>query len=136
MRCILPLALACNMVPWWAQAQPFDGQWTVLQVCEVTREGARGFTWQYPATVKDGHFAGQYRNEGESPSMSLRGSIRPDGSARLTARGVSGSADFNQQFAPRAAPIAFEVVARFAGTSGTGDRIGNRVCKFTFTRVR
>jgi hypothetical protein len=99
-------------------------------------EGARGYTWRYGATVKDGHFVGQYRNKGQSPSMTLEGQIKADGTASLSARGISGSADYNQKFVPTASPIAFEVVAKFAGTTGTGERVGSRACKFTFTKGR
>ncbi|MBS0522556.1 MAG: hypothetical protein JSS04_02890 [Proteobacteria bacterium] len=136
MRSALLLALLCIGAPWRAMAQPFDGDWTVLQVCEVTHEGARGYTWRYAATVKDGYFAGQYRTEGQSPSMSLKGLIKADGTASLVARGISGDSDHNLKFAPAASPIAFEVAARFAGTSGTGERLGSRACKFTFSKVR
>lgn len=136
MRCALLLALLCTTVPWRAVAQPFEGEWAVQQICETTQEGARGYTWRYPATVKDGYFAGQYRLEGQSPSMSLKGLIKADGTASLVARGISGSSDHNVKFAPAATPIAYEVVARFTGTSGTGERVGSRVCKFTFSKVR
>ena len=54
-----------------AHAASFDGTWSVLQVCETTSEGARGFTWRYDAAVKDGRFVGQYRTKGQSPSMTL-----------------------------------------------------------------
>src|SRR6185295_1908652 len=109
----------------------FEGEWSVLQVCETTQEGAKGFTWRYGATVKNGHFVGQYRNTGQSPSMTLDGQIKPDGSASLSARGISGSADYNQKFATTASPIAFQVMAKFTGTTGTGERVGSRACKFT-----
>ena len=100
------------------------------------RKGARGFTWRYGATVKNGHFVGQYRNTGQSPSMTLEGQIKPDGTASLSARGISGSADYNQKFATTASPISFQVVAKFTGTTGTGERVGSRGCKFTFARGR
>ncbi len=135
MRTVL-LAVFCACVPWGSlHAQSFDGDWSVLQVCEGTQEGARGFTWRYGARVKDGRFLGQYREKGQSPSMSLEGRINADGTASLSARGISGSADFNQKFAATATPISFEVLAKFTGTSGTGDRVGSRVCRFTFAKT-
>ena len=36
-----------------AEAAPFDGTWSVLQVCDSTQEGARGYTWRYDAAVKE-----------------------------------------------------------------------------------
>lgn len=68
--------------------------------------------------------------------MSLKGAIKPDGSALLIARGISGDADHNMKFAPAQSPINFQVNARFAGAAGTGERLGSRACKFTFTKAR
>jgi hypothetical protein len=133
---LFSLALLCAVVPWRAQAASFDGEWSVLQVCDSTQEGARGFTWRYGASVKNGYFVGQYRNDGQSPSMSLKGTISPDGSASLRARGISGDADHNMKFAAAQSPISFEVRAKFDGTAGTGERLGGRVCKFTFNKGR
>lgn len=135
-RILLLVIIGANLFWRSAYAQSLDGEWAVLQVCEPTQEGARGFTWRYGATLKNGHFIGQYRNPGESPSMTLEGQVKPDGTASLTARGISGSADFNQKFATTASPIAFQVTAKFSGQMGTGDRVGSRVCKFTFTKTR
>jgi hypothetical protein len=69
-------------------------------------------------------------------TKTLEGQIKADGTASLSARGLSGSAEYNQKFAPTASPIAFEVVAKFIGTTGTGERVGSRACKFTFTKGR
>jgi hypothetical protein len=119
-----------------AQCQSVDGEWSVLQVCETTQDGAREYTWRYNAIVKDGHFVGQYRTQGQSRSMTLEGQIKVDGTASLSARGISSGADYNLKFAPAASPIAFEVVAKFSGTTGTGERLGSRGCKFTLNKGR
>jgi hypothetical protein len=86
--------------------------------------------------LRDGYFVGQYRQEGQSPSMSLKGAIKPDGSANLVARGISGDSDHNIKFAPAQTPINFEVRANFTGKGGIGERLTGRVCKFTFTKAR
>jgi hypothetical protein len=132
----LLLLFLCSVAPVQAHAEVFDGAWSVLEVCESSPEGARGYKWTYPATVKDGYFVGQYRQEGQSPSMSLKGRIKPDGSASLTAHGISGDSDHNIKFAPAQTPINFEVRADFTGRTGTGERVTGRVCKFTFTKGR
>jgi len=50
MRRTVLLAIICSSVPWISlHAQSFDGEWSVLQVCETTQEGARGYTWRYGA---------------------------------------------------------------------------------------
>lgn len=130
----LVLLFLCSLLSSRAHAEAFDGTWSVLEVCESSPEGARGYKWTYPATVKDGYFVGQYRQEGQSPSMSLKGMIKPDGSARLIAHGISADSDHNIKFAPAQTPINFEVRANFTGKTGAGERVSGRVCKFSFTR--
>jgi len=117
-----------------AHAASFDGTWSVLQVCQATQEGARGYTWRYDGAVKGGHFVGQYGNKGQSPSMTLEGDIRPDGTAALQATGISGDAEYNIKLAQSQSPISFRVVAKFEGNKGTGSRQGVRVCSFTFNK--
>jgi hypothetical protein len=126
---ILILASAGN-----ARAATFDGTWSVLQVCDATEEGARGYTWRYDAVVKDGHLIGRYRTKGQSPSLTLEGQIQPDGAATLQAEGISASSDYNLKFAPPQTPISFRVAAKFESNKGTGNRLGARSCKFTFTK--
>ncbi len=116
-----------------AHAATFDGTWSVLQVCDATEEGARGYTWRYDAVVKDGHLVGHYRNNGQSPSLTLEGQIQPDGAATLRAEGISAGSDYNVKFAPPQTPILFRVAAKFEGNKGTGNRLG-RPCKFTFAK--
>ena len=115
-------------------AASFEGTWSVLQVCETTSEGARGYTWRYDADVKGGHFVGQYRNKGQVPSMTLEGQIQADGTATLRASGISGDAEHNIKFAPAQTPISFQVSAKFEGSKGSGNRLGSRACRFTFSR--
>jgi hypothetical protein len=117
-----------------ARAAAFDGTWSVLQVCETTSEGARGYTWRYDAEVKNGHLVGQYRNKGLSPSMTLEGQLEPDGSAVLQAQGISADAEHNIKFAQSQTPIFFRVAAKFDGKKGSGSRLSGRVCRFTFSK--
>jgi hypothetical protein len=112
----------------------FDGKWSVLQICETTTEGARGYTWRYNADVKDGRLVGQYHTKGQIPWMTLEGQIQPDGTATLRASGVSGDAEHNIKFAPAQTPISFQVAAKFEGTKGSGKRLGVRACAFTFSK--
>ena len=115
-------------------AESFDGAWSVLEVCDSTKEGARGYTWRYDATVKDGHLVGQYRTKGQSPSLTLEGQIKPDGTASLVAEGISADSDHNIGFAPPQSRISFRVTAKFEPTMGVGNRLGVRTCKFTFNK--
>ena len=85
-----------------SHAESFDGVWSILEVCDSTKEGARGYTWRYDATVKDGHLVGQYRSKGQNPSLTLEGQIKPDGTASLSAEGIS--ARFRSQYRLCSAP--------------------------------
>ena len=117
-----------------ARAASLDGTWSVLQVCETTSDGARGYTWRYDADVKNGRFVGQYRNKGQVPSMTLEGQIQADGSATLKASGISADAEHNVKFAQAQTPISYQVSAKFEGNKGSGSRLGARACKFTFSK--
>jgi hypothetical protein len=68
---------------------------------------------------------GRYRNSGQNLSMLLEGEIKSDGTATL---------DYTESFTPPLSAIVFRVAARFEAASGTGNRLGMRGCKFTFTR--
>ena len=92
------------------------------------------YTWRHDATVKDGHLLGQYRVKGQSPSLTLEGYIRPDGTGSFAAKGISGDEDHNVGFAQAQTPISFAVTAKFDGAAGTGKREGTRSCKFTFAK--
>ena len=100
----------------------------------IRRRKARGYTWRYDATVKDGHLVGHYRNQGQSPSLTLEGRINPDGTATFKADGISASADYNIKFAPPMTSISFQVTAKFDASAGAGNRLGARKCTFTFNK--
>jgi hypothetical protein len=134
MRRALFVASGLVLLPFASShAASFDGTWSVLQVCHSTQEGGQGYTWRYDATVKHGHFVGQYRLKGQRPSLTLQGEIQPDGSASLIAEGLPASSDFNIEFAPPQSRLSFRVIAKFEATLGTG-RAGVRGCKFTFNK--
>jgi hypothetical protein len=129
------IASGLELLPFTSlHAASFDGAWSVLQVCDSTQEGAQRYTWRYDATVKHGHLAGQYRSKGQSPSLTLEGQVKPDGSASLIAEGISASSDYNVGSAPPQRRISFRVIAKFEATVGMGNRVGVRGCKFTFTK--
>jgi len=67
-------------------------------------------------------------------SMILDGTIQPDGTARLSASGVSSDAEDPRGLASQEAPYAYHVAARFQGSRGLGARIEGRVCHLSFTR--
>lgn len=116
-----------------SHASSFDGAWSVVQTCGSTEDESPRDTWRYDATVKHGHLVGQYRLRGQRPSLTLEGKIEPDGSATLTAEGLSASPDYNVWSAARQGRISFRITANFEGTLGAG-RAGVRGCHFTFNK--
>jgi|EndMetStandDraft_4_1072995.scaffolds.fasta_scaffold154432_2 hypothetical protein len=122
---LLPFALS--------HASPFDGAWSVVQVCDSTEDASRRYTWRYDATIERGHLIGQYRSKGQRPSLTLQGTIEPDGSATLTAEGLSANPDYNVWSSASQGRISMRVTAEFEATAGTG-RAGVRGCRFTFNK--
>lgn len=116
-----------------SHASSFDGVWSVVQTCDPTEDGSRRYTWRYEATVKRGHLVGQYRLKGQRPSLTLEGKIDPDGSAALTAEGLSANPDYTIWSAASQGRISLRVSALFEAASGTG-RTGVRGCRFTFSK--
>jgi hypothetical protein len=122
--------------PALAAAASFDGTWSVVEVCDASKEGGRGYTWRYDVTIANGHLVGHRGTirGSEQSQFTLEGDVRPDGTATLTGQGVSENSDYNVHFAQKGARIYYKVAAKFAATQGTGDRLGERRCKFTFAK--
>jgi TIR domain len=77
----------------------FDGQWTVTESCPKTAV-ALGFRFVFAATVKEGHLHGQHGVVGEPSSLTLDGQIKPDGTGKIFATGLTGGAAYSPDRAP------------------------------------
>ncbi|MGH8519503.1 MAG: hypothetical protein ACREUE_18780, partial [Panacagrimonas sp.] len=97
----------------------FDGVWSVTTVCQKHPDGGSGFTLHYSAQVKDGFLRGTHGTEGTANSLRLQGSIQPDGSAKLDAKGLTGDAKFNPKGMQGGVPYGYQVAAQFEGSRGT-----------------
>jgi hypothetical protein len=128
----VPLAL-------WAQsAGSFDGAWTTSMACDAS-EHMPAYQWTFASTISNGVFHGQHGQEGGPGYMVIDGPIKPDGTAKLHAKGTvqSGKAGLVTQL--KGNKYDYNVEAKFTGNSGTGKRdegIGmlGRPCSFTFTK--
>ncbi len=116
-----------------ARAASFDGEWSVTQACPDAQE-AKGYTIQYPATVKGTEIHGQFRKVGETPSMTLTGTINADGKATMTVTGLTGDPKYSLKNVKAGYPINFGVEGKFEGNKGTGTRTSGRPCTFTFVK--
>ncbi len=128
----IPLAL-------WAQsAGSFDGAWTTSMACDAS-EHMPAYQWTFASTITNGTFHGQHGQEGGPGYMVIDGPIKPDGTAKLHAKGTvqSGKAGLVTQL--KGNKYDYNVEAKFSGNAGTGKRdegmgMLGRPCSFTFTK--
>jgi hypothetical protein len=111
----------------------FDGHWSVVVFCPEAA-GAHAYAYRFTAEVKNGVLHGERGNPGTGGWMTLDGAIQPDGTARLSASGITGDADEVLGIAPIEAPYTYQVAARFEGSHGRGGRTEGRLCNLHFTR--
>jgi len=119
----------------------FDGKWNVTVACPKSDDGALGYTLEFVAQVKDGFLRGERGSEGSPSWLRYQGEIQPDGSAKLSAKGLTGDPKFSitnaqtgARYAP-AQPYAYQVAARFEGSRGTGvATLQLRTCDVVFVK--
>jgi class 3 adenylate cyclase len=131
-----PVAIAAekNVQPVPSGTGHFDGTWNVTVECYRHTDGALGYTLEFVAQVKDGFLRGEQGSEGAPGSLRLEGEIQPDGNAKLDARGRTGDPRFNAKNVRSGVPYAYDVIARFEGSRGTGHRVQLRKCDLTFAK--
>jgi len=123
-----------------AVAQPtsdvrrFDGDWTVTLQCPATAAGAAGYTFTFPATVRGAHLHGQYGLPGNAPSLTYDGAIDSDGTATISANGITGPSTYNVGQVPKGVPYGYHFLARFDAMHGHGTKTEIRPCTMDFTR--
>jgi hypothetical protein len=111
----------------------FDGSWYVVVFCPEAA-GAHAYAYRMTAAVKDGMLHGERGEPGTGGWMALDGAIQPDGSARLTASGITSDADEVLGIAPSEKRYVYVVAARFQGPHGLGSEVEGRACNLHFTR--
>lgn len=120
---------------WAADVHPFDGKWDLVLSCENTR-GALGYSFKFPAVVKEDALHGEKGDKGKPGFLQVDGKIAPDGSAKFLADGLVGAADAAVGHRPAGTQYSYHIDAKFTPDSGTGNRVEGRACSVTFTRVR
>ena len=116
-----------------ASAGRFDGTWNVTLDCPKTGT-AQGYVNRFVAQVRDGYLQGDFGTQGTAGSLRLSGSIQPDGTATLDAKGLTGDPKYNPTGGSAGTRYGYNVVAEFDGARGTGRRVQVRSCDLTFTR--
>ena len=131
---VLPVALSPTTdITMTMDAWRFDGSWNVVVFCPASGN-APSSALRFMAGIKDGVLHGGRGNGGSRGSMTLDGTIQPDGLARLHASGVTSDSDEVLGVSPRDSTFVYEVAARFVGSHGLGARTDGRTCHLTFTR--
>ena len=112
---------------------PFDGTW-VTQV-DCPKAGPAGaFSILVDADVKDGVFHGEKGNKGKAGWFLLDGRVESDGTVELVARGIVNSSFLAAGNVPVGTEYGYRVAGRLVGSKGTGERVGGRSCKVTFSK--
>src|SRR5580704_7605118 len=111
----------------------FDGSWTTVLSCPNAR-GALGYSFELPATVRDDVLHAEKGTKGEPGWLQIDGVIGADGAANLYAKGLVGAAPYAVGDRPAGSEYGYHIDARFAATSGSGQRVEGRPCSVTFTR--
>lgn len=132
---LLPVALSpATEILMSLDTSRFDGSWTVVLFCPQADDGAAAYAYRFTAQVRDGVLHGERGSAGSRGSMTLDGTIQPDGSASLDASGIANDVDYVLGLEPTQTEYAYHVMGRFEGSHGIGARIEGRVCNFNFTR--
>lgn len=112
----------------------FDGMWDVTLACGQAGDGALGYTFRFAATIRGNVLRAEKGAAGQPSSLVIDGTIQPDGSAVLIAKGYTGSSDYAIGRASPATPYVYRIQARFDEQRGTGTRLDARPCTANFAK--
>ena len=117
----------------------FDGNWWVTMGAQdynnpYKRGLSHAFEFHFPAVVTRGVFHGERGTRGEQAFYELNGIIQPDGTALLSASGITRKQEYSQELVPPGTPYSYTVKAVFKGSQGTGNSVGARTRIFHFTK--
>jgi hypothetical protein len=115
------------------EAARFDGVWNTTVSCSNTA-GALGYSFQFLSTVKDGVLHGEKGAQGKPGWLQLDGNIRPDGTAKIYAKGLVGAQEYAVGQRPAGTLYGYHVVGKFSDKEGSGKRVEGRPCDVTFVK--
>ncbi len=116
-----------------AGTSPFDGAWTTTVSCP-NAEGALGYSFDVPTTIKNGVVHGERMSPGQPGYLVIDGPIAPDGGAKLYAKGIVGASEVAVGHAPVGTDYGYHVDAHFDAGKGGGTRVEGRPCALVFER--
>ena len=132
--CFLSFAAMAHAQPTSGAGQApaaFDGDWIVTVSCDDAR-GARGYHWDFPATVQQGRLHGVYGTLGQTNSFELTGTIDPDGTAHFFGKGLTGGSAYNVGQVAAGVVYAYHANGAFTANHGQARRVELRPCTLDF----
>ena len=120
-------------------AEKFDGNWLTTLTCP-DKGKTEGYTWKFPAVIKDGAFRGEHGTAGQPGYLLIEGKIGDDGAAKLSANGIVASRQYARGvFTSQGSNYSYNIKAQFKETEGAGTRdeglgIVGRPCTFDFAK--
>jgi len=145
---IIYLLLIATMAP--VQSQPsaegskssdvvrrFDGTWAVTLTCadfKDDKSGAKGYTYRFLMSVKDGVLLAEHQRENEPGWVRYDGRIDADGTAMITAKGLTGDPKTAVGQISKGTPYSYRVKAEFNESRGHGTRLDLRPCEVVFVK--
>lgn len=137
----LPILLALGFLlvllrhPAGAAGAAFDGTWDVTVVCgNDPNSSAHGYKYDFTAQVTNGVLHGEHGVQGRPSWLAIDGKINPDGTAYISAVGLTGEPRATVGYVNQGTPYAYHVNARFDGARGSGSRIELRPCSYVFVK--
>lgn len=133
---VLSVCLLClfsNQVQAADDAARFDGKWDTTVSC-TNASGALGYSFQFVSTVKDGALHGKRGTESKPGWLRIDGSIQPNGTAKLYAKGLVGAREYAVGHRPAGTEYGYHVEGKFSDNEGTGKRVEGRPCDVSFVK--
>lgn len=113
----------------------FDGTWSAVLACSNTN-GALGYSFKMPATVKDGVLHAEKGTKGQAGWLQIDGKIAVDGTAKLYASGLVGASEFAVGQRPAGTEYGYHIDSKFTELEGKGKRVEGRPCEVVFLKAQ
>jgi len=112
----------------------FDGIWQGKLVCEPTKSGLPGWSYELTGRVTDGVFHAEIGRVGKPGSQTFDGTIAPDGTADILQKGLSGDSRRDPFHRPVGTEYNNTYLTKFDGSHGSGTRSNRASCNVNFTK--
>ncbi|HTC45421.1 MAG TPA: hypothetical protein VK696_10265 [Steroidobacteraceae bacterium] len=131
--CLILIAGAAAAAQADNAAKRFDGSWETVVSCPNSN-GALGYSFMFPAVVKDGVLHAEKGAKGEPGWLQIDGRIGADGHASLYASGLVGAAEAAVGHRPPGTQYGYHIDTEFGDKAGKGHRVEGRPCTVEFSR--